>query len=307
MFVQVLLGIPLGAIGLVSVVGPLATVAVVGLWWTKPAGQPMNVIGVRLDSWSDALLTGAVLAAGCAVLLWLVVPLLARLHARLAEKLLSPPATEALSDRVDTLTETRAGALAAHANELRRIERDLHDGTQARLVAFAMRLGVAERALADDPATTARMLREMRDGNEEAMAELRAVARSIYPPILADRGLAGAIGALAAGCPVPVQTTVDDPGDLPAAVEAAAYFVLAESLTNVAKHSGATAVELRVRRENTVLCLEIVDDGRGGIDEGNGTGLLGIRRRVAALDGTTFVTSPAGGPTSIRVELPCGS
>jgi signal transduction histidine kinase len=267
----------------------------------------MNVIGVRLDSWSDALLTGAVLAAGCAVLLWLLVPVLARLHARLAEKLLSPPATEALSDRVDTLTETRAGALAAHANELRRIERDLHDGTQARLVAFAMRLGVAERALADDPATTARMLREMRDGNEEAMAELRAVARSIYPPILADRGLAGAIGALAAGCPVPVQTTVDDLGDLPAAVEAAAYFVLAESLTNVAKHSGATAVELRVRRENTVLCLEIVDDGRGGIDEGNGTGLLGIRRRVAVLDGTTFVTSPVGGPTSIRVELPCGS
>jgi signal transduction histidine kinase len=170
-----------------------------------------------------------------------------------------------------------------------------------------MRLGVAERALADDPATTARMLREMRDGNEEAMAELRAVARSIYPPILADRGLAGAIGALAAGCPVPVRTSVDDLGDLPAAVEAAAYFVLAESLTNVAKHSGATVVELRVRRENTVLCLEIVDDGRGGIDEGNGTGLLGIRRRVAALDGTTFVTSPAGGPTSVRVELPCGS
>ncbi len=237
----------------------------------------------------------------------LVVPGLARAHARSCLAVLTPSAAEQLARRVDTLTETRAKVMDAHGAELRRIERDLHDGTQARLVALSMRLGMAREALHEDPETMAVLLAEAHQSAEEAMVELRDVIRTMYPPILADRGLAGALWAMAARAAVPTQVDVGPLGTVPAAVEAAAYFAVAEGLTNVAKHSRATAASVRVSRAGAVLSVVVTDNGVGGADAARGTGLSGIARRAAALDGSLQVSSPAGGPTSVRVELPCGS
>jgi signal transduction histidine kinase len=168
-----------------------------------------------------------------------------------------------------------------------------------------MRLGVAEKTLpASDPATE--LVREAREGAEQAMGELRDVIRTMYPPILADRGLSGALTALGARCPVPVGVEVGDLPRIPPAVEAAAYFVVAESLTNIAKHSDATRASVRVSWDGALMIM-VADNGFGGVDESRGTGVLGMRRRVAALDGTLTVDSPSGGPTVISVEVPCAS
>jgi signal transduction histidine kinase len=276
-------------------------------WPTAPEGQGLLVNNILIDSWPRALLVPPLLAAAAAAVLALVTPWLARSYARLARWVLSPSARTRLVERVEELTETRAGALDAHAAELRRIERDLHDGTQARLVTVAMRLGLAEKGVTKDPDKAVRLLREALEGTEEAMAELRQVVRSIYPPILSDRGLDGAVSALAAAAPVPVTAEVDPGGRLPAAVEAAVYFVIAEALANIAKHAQASHAWVRVHRQDDTLNVTVRDDGRGGADEQAGTGLAGIQRRVAASDGTYRLSSPPGGPTELTVELPCGS
>ncbi|TDD82960.1 sensor histidine kinase [Actinomadura darangshiensis] len=273
-------------------------------WWAAPDGSQSAFI--TLDSWPKALTMPFLQGAfDLAVLLWLV-PRLVRWQARLAEVLLSPTRRTSLAERVETLTETRAEALEAHGAELRRIERDLHDGTQAQLVAAALRLGLADRRFDGDPDAARTLFLEAREGIEEALTQLRTVIRGIYPPILSDRGLAGALRALAAGQPIPVELDVGD-GRAPAAVEAAAYFVVAEALTNVAKHSGARHGRVTVRREPARLTISVRDDGKGGADPDRGSGLAGIRRRVAALDGTTRLDSPDGGGTTLEVELPCGS
>ncbi|MDA0565053.1 sensor histidine kinase [Streptomonospora sp. S1-112] len=212
-----------------------------------------------------------------------------------------------LAERVETLSHTRAGALDAHAAELRRIERDLHDGTQARLVALAMRLGLARSRIDEDPEQAARLLAEAQSGAEEAMTELRQVIRTIYPPVLSDRGLVGAVEALAARSVVPATVSVDDLGAVPASVEATAYHLVAEALTNVAKHAEASRAEISLSRIGGWLRIAVTDDGRGGVEEGSGTGVGGMRRRVAALDGEFTVVSPAGGPTRVEALLPCGS
>ncbi|MGW2824260.1 sensor histidine kinase [Streptomyces sp. NPDC001443] len=242
----------------------------------------------------------------------LVLPLISRLadlDARWSEALLRPSPKAQLTVRVQELTQTRAGAIAAHGAELRRIERDLHDGTQARLVSLSMRIGLAKRAYDRDPAAARRMLDEAQDLADEALTELRHVVRGIHPPILTDRGLVGAVRALAAGSGLDVSVEVNglDAPDVraPAAVEAAAYFVIAETLTNAAKHSGSPRAAVRLERLRTGLRAVVRDEGRGGVDESGGSGMLGIRRRVAALDGSVVVTSPVGGPTVIDVELPC--
>ena len=276
-------------------------------WPTAPEGHGLLLNNILIDSWPRALLVPPLMAAAVAAVLALVTPWLARSYARLARWILSPSARARLVERVEELTETRAGALDAHAAELRRIERDLHDGTQARLVTVAMRLGLAEKGLTQDPDKAARLLREALEGTEEAMAELRQVVRSIYPPILSDRGLDGAVGALVAAAPVPVTAEVEPGGRLPAAVEAAAYFVIAEALANVAKHARASHAWVRIHRQDDTLQVTVRDDGRGDADEQGGTGLAGIRRRVAASDGTYRLSSPPGGPTELTVELPCGS
>ncbi|MEV4678492.1 MULTISPECIES: sensor histidine kinase [Actinomadura] len=273
-------------------------------WWAAPEGSQSAFI--TLDSWPKALTMPFVQGAfDLLVLLWLV-PRLVRWQARLAAALLGPTRRTSLSERVEELTETRAEALEAHGAELRRIERDLHDGTQAQLVAAALRLGLADRRFGTDPDAARTLFLEAREGIEEALTQLRTVIRGIYPPILSDRGLAGALRALAAGQPIPVELDVAD-GRAPAAVEAAAYFVVAEALTNIAKHSGARHGWVVLRRAPARLVISVRDDGKGGADPDRGSGLAGIRRRVAALDGTTRIDSPDGEGTTLEVELPCGS
>lgn len=240
-----------------------------------------------------------------------VLPLIVRLadlEADWSTALLKPSHEVQLAARVEELATTRADAIAAHGAELRRIERDLHDGAQAQLVALSMRIGLAKRAYTRDPDTALRLLDEAQEQAEKALTELRQVVRGIHPPILSDRGLVGAVRALAASSGL--EVSVDEDGlsggvRAPAAVEAAAYFVVAESLTNVAKYSGVLRAEVRFVRTRRGLRLRVADEGRGGADESAGSGLLGMRRRVAALDGTMTVTSPAGGPTVIEAELPC--
>ncbi len=243
-------------------------------------------------------------------------------------------ATARLARRVEELVDTRAGAIAAHGAELRRIERELHDGAQARLVSLSLRIGLAKRAYDRDPTAARRMLDDAQDLADEALAELRHVVRGMHPPVLTDRGPAGAVRALAASSGLDVTVRVDgleDGARAPAAVEAAAYFVVAEALANVAGHSGSDRAEVRLARTPSGLCVSVRDEGRGGAEAADGgpgadgpgageaggpgrgpgqgaeagLGLLGIRRRVAALDGTVTVTSPRGGPTVIAVELPC--
>ncbi len=213
---------------------------------------------------------------------------------------------ERLARRVETLETTRAGAVEEQDAERRRIERNLHDGAQARLVALGMSLGMAEQKFRTDPEGARRLLAEARTGVAEALGELRDLARGVYPPVLSDRGLGAALDSLADRSPL--ETTVDvELDERPAPqVEAAAYFVAAEALANAAKHSGARRVSISVGRAAGGLVVEVTDDGRGGADPA-GSGLAGLRRRVEALDGDLSVTSPSGGPTTVRAELPCES
>jgi signal transduction histidine kinase len=231
---------------------------------------------------------------------------LTRLELAMMVPLLRPPRGEELAERVDVLTSTRAGAVDAQAAELQRIERDLHDGAQARLVALAMSLGMAEEKLDSDPEQARELLTEARGEARTALKELRDLARGIHPPILADRGLEAAITSLAARAPLAVTIEAELPQRPPAAVEAAAYFVVAEALANATKHSGAQAVLVRLALRDGVLVAEVADDGRGGADP-QGSGLLGLRRRVEALDGTLSVVSPAAGGTTLHAQLPCGT
>jgi signal transduction histidine kinase len=226
-----------------------------------------------------------------------------------------------LSERVETLTRSRRGALDVQTAELRRIERDLHDGAQARLVALSMQLGRAEARLADDPETAA-LVRSAREEAGAAIAELRDLARGIAPPVLTDRGLVAAVQSLADRGSTPVTVTATDDRAsggrasggrasgglerLPEVVESAAYFVVAEALTNVAKHAPGATARVSIERQGANLVVTIADDGPGGADP-NGLGLDGLRTRVEAVDGNFTVLSPAGGPTLIRAELPCAS
>ena len=210
-----------------------------------------------------------------------------------------------LERRVDELTRTRRGALDVQAAELRRIERDLHDGAQARLVALSMRLGRAEEKLGDRP-EVAELVRQAREEAGSAIAELRDLARGIAPPVLADRGLAAALDGLGRRAQIPVDVEVDVGDRPPPVVETAAYFVAAEALTNSAKHGRGSPALVRVERDGDTLVVEVADKGPGGADP-DGLGLLGLRQRVQALDGRFAVTSPPGEGTTVRAELPCVS
>ncbi|MFC9330563.1 histidine kinase [Kitasatospora sp. NPDC057015] len=302
-------GLAFGAVVVLCAGNAVATAVTVPLWWALPVGTRAGgfAAGVPLTGWGTALTLGTAQAVAFAALTCWLVPPLARLHARICTASLSPPVAAGLAHRVGTLTETRANAMSAHGAELRRIERDLHDGTQARLVAIALRLGVARELLTEDPEAVAGLLREAHESAEEAMTELRAVLRSVYPPILADRGLVGALAALGHAAAIDTALDVGELGTVPAAVEAVAYFTIAEALTNTAKHGRAARSAVRVAREGDRLSVEVTDDGVGGADEARGTGLAGIRHRVLALDGTVRVHSPVGGPTTVEVSLPCGS
>jgi signal transduction histidine kinase len=246
------------------------------------------------------------------VLLLAVTPRIVRLLASadrgLIRSLLSPDPTTVLTERVEQLTASREASVESAAQELRRIERDLHDGAQQRLVALAMDLGMAKERLADgsDPAA-AEMVTRAHEEAKQAIAELRDLVRGIHPQILSDRGLDAALSALVARSSIPVSVDVSLGHRPPTAIEATAYFVVAEALANMAKHSGATRGSVRVEQVGPLLLIDVRDDGRGGAVEVPGGGLAGLRDRVRAVDGTLRVTSPNGGPTELHVELPCGS
>ncbi|MFL1376468.1 MULTISPECIES: sensor histidine kinase [unclassified Nocardiopsis] len=299
----VLLGLPFGILGLAAVLMPPSALQF-PFWWALPGEEAFLWLVVN-DPITAAFATAGQLTAGLILLRWALVPA-ARVHARLTLARLTPSRAELLAARVDELSRTRADVVDSHGTELRRIERDLHDGTQARLVAIAMQLGVAKEVLADHPEAVA-IIERAHEGTEEAMTELRELIRGIHPPVLADRGLVGALDSLAGRTSVPVRLDTADPGRLPVAVETAAYFVVTEAVTNAVRHGSPTAVDVSLAREGDVLRLRVADDGPGGVDEERGTGVRGIRHRVAALDGTVRVSSPAGGPTVVSVELPCGS
>ena len=232
-------------------------------------------------------------------------PKLRYLNARVSAALLAPSQSAKLAERVEELSTSRAETVDASAAELRRIERDLHDGAQARLVALGMNLGMAEEFIERDPDGAKAMLTEARLATSKALTELRDLVRGIHPPVLADRGLVGGVQALALDLPLPVDVDIELDGRPDAPVESAAYFAVAETLTNVVKHSGAGNAWVHLRHAEGRLRLQIVDDGHGGADLDAGTGLRGIERRLAAFDGTLVLTSPLGGPTVVTMEVPC--
>jgi signal transduction histidine kinase len=241
---------------------------------------------------------------------WPIWPILALLVVLAGHALLMPSASSRhereLVERVDVLARTRKGALDVQVAEMRRVERDLHDGAQARLVSLGMSLGMADELLDSDPTEARRLLADARTAAGDALGDLRALVRGILPPVLADRGLAGAVEALAAASPVPIQLAVELPDErLPAPVESAAYFAVAEALANVVKHSEAHSAWVRIYRSGDVLSMVVGDDGRGGADPDHGSGLRGIERRLEVFDGTVQVSSPSGGPTVVSMGLPC--
>jgi signal transduction histidine kinase len=264
------------------------------LMTTTPGRCLFAALGVLLAPPAAALVR--VLAAGLA---------------RLAATLLGPGEHRRLVEQTAQLTRSRQRVVDAQAAELRRIERDLHDGAQARIVAAGMTLALAARKLRAHPPGTAdpdggadvELARRQLD---DALAELRRLVRGIHPPILTDRGLHAALTALAGDAPFTVELRGDPTARYPAAVESAAYFVVAEGLTNTAKHAAATTATVDVSQHADTVRITVTDNGHGGADP-TGTGIDGLRRRVEALDGTLTLTSPPGGPTVLYAELPCTS
>ena len=206
------------------------------------------------------------------------------------------------------LTQTRTEALDTGASEIRRIERDLHDGAQARLVAMGMTLDAAGQVIDTNPEAARALVLEARDASVKALAELRALIRGIHPPVLADRGLADAIRALALDAPARIHLASDLNGRPPAPVESAAYFAVSELLANVSKHAEATQTWIDIRHADEMLRIGVTDNGHGGAapqDPSRGSGLRGIERRLAAFDGVLAISSPPGGPTAVTMEIPC--
>lgn len=276
--------------------------------------------GLHIDNFATAM-WGLPIAAIAFSLWWWLGDMMLDSYASLATLLLRPTRSVMLKQRVEQLTESRAESVDSSAAELRRIERDLHDGAQARLVALGMSLGMAEGLLESDPVAAGRLLAEARENSGTALVELRNLVRGIHPPVLSDRGLTGAVEALALDHPLPVTVLADLPGRPPAPVESAAYFAIAEVLTNTAKYAKASQVRVMIGyfgyppREPAVdddesqlgprLGIVIRDDGVGGAIATEGGGLAGVVRRLSAFDGVVAIDSPVGGPTVITLEIPC--
>ena len=259
---------------------------------------------VPISGQSSALLAGA-LGAVLLVASYYLTPPLLRLHFLLTRAVLAPGQGE-LAERVRVLTETRRDAVDTSAAELRRIERDLHDGAQARLVAMGMDLGTIEALLEKNPAKAKELLVRARESSAEALTELRDLVRGIHPPVLAERGLGDAVRALALRLPLPSEVSVDLPeGRADAPVESAAYFAVSELLTNAVKHSGADRLWVDLHHADGRLRITVTDNGGGGARIGAGSGLTGVERRLGTFDGVLAVSSPAGGPTMVTMEIPC--
>jgi signal transduction histidine kinase len=265
------------------------------------APQPTQFGAISVDSSQTSLLAGVEASALLAFGAWLF-PRTIGAHSR------AKPANGhevELAGRVQRLTETRGHALDAAAAELRRIERDLHDGAQTRLVALGMNLRALERMLPASPEAARALAAEAIETSARALSDLRLLVRGIYPPVLADRGLGHAVRALALDTALPVELDIDLPGRLAAPVESACYFAVAEVFANAVKHSAARRIHLRIEHADDLLRIEVSDDGVGGADPAHGTGLSGVERRLGTFDGILAVSSPPGGPTMIAMEVPC--
>jgi len=304
-----ILGFGLALVALTATVLVIGYITMPAWWWAVPHPHDqlvsMNLGIYTVHSTSTAWLTTAIGLALAPLALLLNRGIVAA-HSGLAARILGPSRAQALRGRVEELATTRSGAVEAAQEQLERIERDLHDGAQARIVALAMELGMAEEELAADPEAALATVRRARDEALAALDELRDLSRGIRPALLAERGLGTAIDALVSRSPVPATARlVGDIDDAPEATQTAAYFVVAEALTNAAKHGEADRVHVSLERADRRLEVRVEDDGRGGARP-DGSGLDGLRKRIRALDGTFDVTSPAGGPTVITAEIPCG-
>jgi signal transduction histidine kinase len=299
-----IVGLTLGTIGVLVPLYGLAGLTLMPLWiWLGTGWYAYGAL------WSiDTLPAGLLcLPQGAVILvagLW-AAPWLRRVDAQFARLFLAPTRAAELRLRVTQLTVTRADTVDAQAAELRRIERDLHDGVQARLVSLSMAIGLADTLIDRNPAKAHKLLAEARESSGTALVELRHLIRGIHPPVLAERGLGGAVRALALSLPVSITVDIDLPGRPDTPVESAAYFAVAEALTNMIRHSRAHTGSVSVRHADGTLTMVVADDGIGGADPATGTGLRGIERRLAAFDGTIALSSPPGGPTVITMEVPC--
>ncbi|MFD8480711.1 histidine kinase [Kitasatospora sp. NPDC059673] len=272
-----------------------------GWVWLLPMNNPLRSgFGWTTD--------GAVATLGGLLLLFLtpwLVALLAALDLWTVRALLGPNRAEVLERRVEHLAQSRVDVVDAADAERRRIERDLHDGAQQRLVSLAMNLGLARRTLKNIPPEAMEVIVTAHEEAQAAIKELHDLVRGLHPAVLEDRGLDAALSGIAARSPVPVHLAVDLPGRIAPTVEAVAYFTVSEALANAAKHAKASRVDLALRRVSDRLFITITDDGIGGADATRGSGLTGLRKRAASVDGSLAITSPRGGPTTITMELPC--
>jgi signal transduction histidine kinase len=276
------------ATGLIGFIGPELTHQI------PPPAFPGNTAG-----------TLAVLGLAIASVGVLAAPALLRAYGLVARSILAPDGEAELASRVRQLTQSRTEALDTGAAEIRRIERDLHDGAQARLVAMGMTLDAAGQVIDTNPEAARALVFEARDASVKALAELRALIRGIHPPVLADRGLADAIRALALDTPARIHLASDLNGRPPAPVESAAYFAVSELLANVSKHAEARQTWIDIRYTDGMLRIGVTDNGHGCADPSRGSGLRGIERRLAAFDGILAISSPPGGPTAVTMEIPC--
>ncbi|MGW4521364.1 histidine kinase [Amycolatopsis sp. NPDC004378] len=262
-------------------------------WW------PFPEVSTPLGALAQTPVALALVVAGVAPATWL-----ARQQARFARAWLGPTEATRLATRVERLKQTRADVTVTQAAELRRIERDLHDGIQSRLVAMGMKLGAVEALVDTDPAAAKRLAAELRASSSEALTELRVLIRGIHPPVLSERGLVDAVRALALDSPLKAQVTGSLPGRVEDAVEACTYFAVSELLGNAAKH-GAGRASIELDFSDDLLTVVVTDDGPGGAVPALGSGLRGIERRLGGFDGRLTLTSPIGGPTRASVEIPC--
>ncbi|MFH8608902.1 sensor histidine kinase [Streptomyces sp. NPDC018029] len=320
--------------GLIAL-GPLALV-LSGVW-----GLVTAVFGVRLSEewdsiwylfvpvqdWPTAVLAGVLGALQFPLAFFWAAPRAVRLHERFLRTVLGPSESalraemSEMAHRIDHLTTTRTAAVDTQMAEIRRIERDLHDGAQARLVAMGMTLDAAEHLLESNPEAVRALLVEARENSTKALQELRDLVRGIHPPVLADRGLVDAVRSLAMISPLTTEVVAELPGRPEPPVESAAYFAVSEIMANAAKHSGAERAWIDVRHESATapdggedtggssgrgtLRITVTDDGHGGADASRGSGLRGIEQRLATFDGVLAVSSPPGGPTMVTLEVPC--
>lgn len=295
------------------------TFTLVSVAWAVPLGfiaMPAYIGALpseKMDFWVGTVHPGwvpfALAAAGLALLPLAALTMrhVAQLRAQMSVALLAPATDDALRARVTRLEATRSRVVDAADDERRRIERDLHDGAQQRLIALALDLGMAREKLASDPDGARELLEDAHGEAKLAIAELRDLARGIHPALLTDRGLGAALASVAARSSVPVDLRVDLAGRPPATIEGIAYFIVSEALTNIAKHARATAARVSIVERGGRLVIEVWDNGTGGADPNLGTGLTGLSDRVAAVDGWMHMVSPTGGPTTLTVELPCES